>query len=119
MHALIEWVKHLKFIVKYVFKFYLLFTKITFQYKFIELKYLVVILSVNTLYLSEFDYQISHIKGNDKNVADGLSRLLNNDCVQVQTNELDYVNFMGNTMPIDYKILRVGRLVLKKIRNFN
>ncbi|XP_060881762.1 uncharacterized protein K02A2.6-like [Metopolophium dirhodum] len=59
------------------------------------------------LYLSEFDYQVLHIKGNDNKVADGLSRLPDEEEVQTQINEADYVDFMENTMPIDYEILRV------------
>ncbi|XP_015366610.1 PREDICTED: uncharacterized protein K02A2.6-like [Diuraphis noxia] len=58
------------------------------------------------LYLSEFDYQVVHIKGNDNKVADGLSRLPDKDDVLIQTKEVDYVDFMENTMPIDYEILR-------------
>ncbi|XP_022165223.1 uncharacterized protein K02A2.6-like, partial [Myzus persicae] len=59
------------------------------------------------LYLSEFDYQVLHVKGRDNKVADGLSRLPDKYDVQTQTNETDYVDFMENTMPIDYEILRV------------
>ncbi|CAI6350433.1 unnamed protein product [Macrosiphum euphorbiae] len=59
------------------------------------------------LYLSEFDYQVVHFKGNDNKVADGLSRLPDKDDVLIQTKEVDYVDFMENTMPIDYEILRV------------
>jgi len=68
------------------------------------------------LYLSEFVYQILHVKGNDNKVADGLSRLPDKYDVQTQTNETDYVDFMENTMPIDYEILRVGT---KKDKEFN
>jgi len=35
-------------------------------------------------------------------VADGLSRLPDKDDLQTQTNETDYVDFMENTMLIDY-----------------
>ncbi|XP_016664851.1 uncharacterized protein K02A2.6-like [Acyrthosiphon pisum] len=69
-----------------------------------------------TLYLSEFDYQVLHVKGNNNKMADGLSRLPDKDDVQTQTNETDYVDFMENTMPIDYEILKVET---KKDKEFN
>ncbi|XP_008179051.1 uncharacterized protein K02A2.6-like [Acyrthosiphon pisum] len=68
------------------------------------------------LYLSEFDYQVLHVKSNDNKVADGLSRLPDKHDVQTQTNETDYVDFMENTMPIYYEILRVKT---KKDKEFN
>lgn len=49
-------------------------------------------------------------------MADGLSRLPDKEDVLTQTIEADYIDFMENTMPIDYEILRAET---KKDKEFN
>lgn len=57
------------------------------------------------LYLPEFDYSFGYIKGNDK-LADALSRLSYAEKRRCDKNQLDYIDFMENCIPINYEVVK-------------